>query len=705
MTHNFTVRDIEATSVAFALFALFTVIPGYVVGALLNIFAFNQRTLLARVAISISLSIAIVPIAVYLCWLSVPAVPWLLCAAAWLALPFLLMKRARQRILSSGPLSKPRAIVLAILAAWVVLGAFCLIDLQIGHRLYVSVNSYDYILRAAFTAAIDRTGVPPTNPYFYPGHGYIMRYHYFWYMLCSLVARFGGPFVTARIAVIAGTLWVGIGLVAILTQYVGRVANLRPIANRPPRDKQTLIAVALLSVTGLDILPNALTFLLSGRFNASIEWWNEPIASWVGTVIWQPHTIASLIAWTAGFLVVWDTSKHAASRARLIGASLGAAAFASGLGLSIYVSFVFGIFLMVWMVILLFRRRRTDAAMICIAGVLALALSAPYIFELSGKGSANLTGAPPQPAVQQAAPIAFTIRSFYFAEALASVLGFDRPWQIHLVNALALPLNYFLEFGFFLVVGIKQWKRIRNRGSFTDEDACGVAMVAVSVILCTFLRSNTISNNDLGWRGILIAQFVLLIWAADLWENGLFPARRVWFSAVGVMLVLGVAATAYDVVMLRIYPILLDDLAIPRYHWLAPDHNLGERTYALRQVYEKLSSELPKRAIVQQNPNASPGDLFYGLYADRQTAAETESCGVVFGGPASLCPGILTPINQLFASSNLDSAQVDMVCRNLSIDALVVKDTDSVWQDKTSWVWAREPLMGNAYARAFLCGR
>ena len=138
-------------------------------------------------------------------------------------------------------------------------------------------------------------------------------------------------------------------------------------------------------------------------------------------------------------------------------------------------------------------------------------------------------------------------------------------WKTPLAYALTLPLNYFLEFGIFFVVGIRQWKRIRAQGSLSDEDACLVAMAAASLIICTFLRSNTINTNDLGWRGIIVAQFVLLIWGAELWDNGLFPARKTLFSAVGVMLALGVATTAYDATMLRIYPVLLDDLAIPRY--------------------------------------------------------------------------------------------------------------------------------------------
>ncbi len=660
-------RDVAGISLAFVLFTLFTVIPGYVLGALLDVFAFDKRTLLARIAISICLSIAVVPIVIYLCWLIMPSIPWILCAAAWVALPVVLI-RSRPII---GPLSKQRAILLTIVAGWVVLGTLWMIDLQIGHRLYFSFLSHDYMLRAAFTAAIDRTGVPPTNPYFYPGHGYTMRYHYFWYMLCSLVQRFGAPFVTGRIAVFSGTLWSGIGLMAIVALYVQFFRSNGP--ENP--DKQMVVAVALLSVTGLDLLPFAAVSLLLRRIEASSEWWNEPVWSWADSVFWEPHTIAALVAWATGLLVIWDTSKHSERRVRISGAVVGGAAFASGLGLSIYVSFVFGIALMVCVVTLLFRGRRREASLTCLAGVLALVMAAPYVFELLGTGSGSAQ-----------APIAFAVRRFFLAEIF--VIGSGKPWQVPLVNALALPLSYFLEFGFFFVVAIRQWKKIRDRGSFSDEDACAVAMLATSIIICSFLRSNTISNNDLGWRGMLIAQFILLIWGAELWDNGLFRGKKASFNAVAAMLALGAAATVYDVTMLRIYPIVSYDIGISGYHWLAPDGNLGERTYALREVYEKLKTELPKNSIVQHNPNTEAGDLFYGLYADRQTAAETAGCGVVFGGSAALCPGILMPIQELFApSGSLDFAQVDQVCRQLSIAALVVKDTDGVWKDKASWVW------------------
>jgi hypothetical protein len=692
---NFTARDIAATSVAFVLLGLFLVVPGYVVGSLLDVFSFHRRSLLARLAIAISLSVAVVPILTYLNWRWVPAAPWAVCAAAWAVFPVLLARYVRwptvahRRLSPHRRLSKERKVVLAIVAGWIVVGTLCLVDMQIGNRLYFHVASLDYTLRAAFTAAIARTGVPPLNPFFYPGHGYVMRYHYFWYMLGGLVDRFGGALVTGRIAVIAGALWSGIALLAVVSLYA-RFFRREMAGNR---DRQVLVAVSLLSVTGLDIVPNAMICIFMRRLNATSEWWNEQVTSWINSVFWEPHTIVALVACATGLLVVWDGAKRPEPWVRISSTVICGVAFASAFGLSIYVTFVYGVFLAAWVVTLFFRGCRREATMNCMAGILALLLASPYLVEvLSGGGSAD-----------GKAPISFAVRAFYIAEALVDSAG--PRWHTVLADTLALPLNYFLEFGFFFVVGIKQWKRIRQQGKWTDEDAFGMVMLATSLIICSFFRSNTIANNDLGWRSALLAQFVLLIWAADLWEDDLFPVGRRWSSAVGVMLILGAAPIVYDVTMLRIYPVLSDDLAIPRYNWLAADHKLGERTFALRQTYERLGTLLPKRAIVQQNPNAVPEDLFYGLYADRQMAAEGGACGTVFGGPPALCPGILMPINELFSpSAHLSYTQVEGICRELSIDTVVVKDTDGIWGETGSWVWKTEPLIANGYSRAFLCG-
>ena len=44
-------------------------------------------------------------------------------------------------------------------------------------------------------------------------------------------------------------------------------------------------------------------------------------------------------------------------------------------------------------------------------------------------------------------------------------------------------------------------------------------LAATSTFICTFLRSGVIGNNDLGWRGFIPAQFVLLLWAIDIFGD------------------------------------------------------------------------------------------------------------------------------------------------------------------------------------------
>jgi hypothetical protein len=344
--------------------------------------------------------------------------------------------------------------------------------------------------------------------------------------------------------------------------------------------------------------------------------------------------------------------------------------------------------------------------------VLASALSAYYIFELLG-GHSN-QGASGGRFLQ------FEIRSFPISESLISLFQVLNGWVVAILNGLLLPLNYLLGLGFFLLVGFLQWRRMRAHRDFLGHrELCGFTLAVISILLCTFLRSGVITANDLGIRGLMLAQFVLLIWGAEL-LNEVPLARRV-NSAIDspdqlglgrngrnllvVMLALGLAGTINDLCVIRLLPILADANAVPMPKWLSPDHKLGSRTYALRQFYEDLINKIPQGAVMQHNPATDPGDLPYGLYADRQLAAETLGCGTVFGGDASSCAQIIHPITDLFEKPRVaDPRDINETCTNLSINALIVKDTDPVWADKNSWVWKTKPLLANSYARAYRCG-
>src|SRR5579864_5874048 len=132
MRESFMVSDLIATSVAFALFALFIFIPGYVFGWLVDVFDFRHRGLLARFAISTPLSIAVFPILTYLLWRWSLAAAWTLYAVCWIAF-LLLLVHERHLWLSKPRGSKRVGILLAIVAGWVVVGMLCLVDMQIGN--------------------------------------------------------------------------------------------------------------------------------------------------------------------------------------------------------------------------------------------------------------------------------------------------------------------------------------------------------------------------------------------------------------------------------------------------------------------------------------------------------------------------------------------------------------------------------------------
>ncbi len=178
-----------------------------------------------------------------------------------------------------------------------------LADLQIGHRLYFSIISLDYSVRTAFTNAISTSGLPAQSPFFFPGHPVALRYHYYWLILPALIQKIGRPFVDARQAFIAGTLWCGIGLISLMALYL-RTFSPQGAAGI---SRRTVIGVALLGVTGLDILPTLLMLwgahagLVRG-VSPSVEWWNNQVDGWLYT-----HAMGTPLHLRADRIVWWGS--------------------------------------------------------------------------------------------------------------------------------------------------------------------------------------------------------------------------------------------------------------------------------------------------------------------------------------------------------------------------------------------------------------
>jgi hypothetical protein len=417
-----------------------------------------------------------------------------------------------------------------------------------------------------------------------------------------------------------------------------------------------------------------------------MEWWNDQVTSWVGSVFWVPHSIGAMIAGFVAFLSIWYAAENVtAARGRAVHAIAAGACFASCAGESIYVAIAFAGSLLVWGLVALWMRWRLHTMLSIAAGATAALLAIPYLKQLSGGAGSG------GPLLQ------WTVRDFYPVYPLMSMLGLDRTWQITFLRLALLPLNYLLEFGFFLLVAMLQFRKYRREGKLARQDVAAICILGTAAFLCTFVRSGVIANNDFGWRGMLLAQFILLIWGAGILQE--IRTSGVYREAVA-LLILGVAGTAYGVAIDRSYFMLADaGVTAP---FFAPDRELGKRTFALRSLYEQLRTMVPAQAVVQTNPNKAAYDIFAGLYARRQIAAAATECGTTFGGDPNLCAMHLPDLKEIFQAPGVnDWEAIQSICRVSHIDVVIVEDTDPVWRDRNSWIWKREPMAANAYGRAF----
>jgi hypothetical protein len=688
--HNFTLTDISASLAAVCLFPLFVLIPGYAAAWLLDLFEFRRRTLLFRAALSVPLSIAICPILSYLTgrYFSMAAV-WALYATSWAYFVALAFQK-RKEPAPPTPTAAWR-MAAAVLAVWGALALLSLVDLQLGDRLYYSTIALDYSVRTQFIHAISSTGIPPVNPFFFPGHGEPLRYHYFWLIPCSMVDLAGGSFVGPRHAWIGGAIWCGAGFLAIVALFFRLVAYQGPQTFR----RRTLIGILLLGVTGLDILPNALLWAMYAKgltpsVQPTVEWWNEQVDGFTWTALWEAHHLAALVACLMAFLLLWEAPRHTGA-ARWKYAAAAGVALASSVGASIYIAFVFGAFLAVWTLITALKKWWPETGALVGAGALCTLLALPYLASITGASGAGGGGG---------FPFAFCIRRFFFVDNILKAQGLGQAWRLAVVDGALLPLNYVLELGFFLAAGWLWWRRRRARGEPLSRAQLAIAiMVATSLAICTFLRSTVIDNNDLGWRGFLVAQFGLLLCSVDVLSD-----RRYKRSALlAVMLTLGAAGTIYDVLMLRLYPVLADRGALPHLVWMSPDRKLGERNYAVREAYEWAQKSTPADAIVEFSPRVVWQDTPGFLYANRQIAAADQGCLAGFGGAASLCAPMIAAADRLFPERGQPAPQSTAGCESLGASLLIAKDTDSVWGLPDSWVWREKPLYANARVRVFGC--
>ena len=682
--HNFMLEDLAGSLRAIGLFPLFLVVPGYAFGWWGDLFEFRRRTALFRLAASVPLSVGLCPILTYLAGrISMNAV-WALYGILAAAFVVAVARTNRTRGTRRPSLRTlwPFAVVVAV---WLAVALFSLVDLEWGRRVYYPVSSIDNSVRSAYINAIATDGTAPDNPFFSPGHPVPLRYHYFWFILCSLAERAGAPGVTARQALIGGTFWCGVGMLALLALYL----RLFVPHDAPRFRSRMLIGCLLLGITGLDIIPSiylemqyfkgALPFVLP-----SVEWWNEHVDWFVYTALWAPHALGSLVAGLLAFLLLWK-APEAQGRGGWVRYSLAAAvALASSAGECVYVAIVLAVFLVIWTGVTAWKKWVRETAALLLAGIACVILALPYFAGLRGPAAEGYG----------AEPFQLTVRAFSFAALIPWSHGMKEWTRLLLVNLPLLPVNYLLELGLFFIAGAVQWRKFRRREEpLSRYELASILMAAVSILICTFVRSSVVARNDLGWRGFLPAQFILLLWAIDL-----IPERR---PLVTLFLILGAAGSVYDLALTRFYPVLADHGVIPPLDWMSPDRRFGERTYAERAAYEWTRDYTPPTASIQFNPKVVFQETPAMMYADRRMVAGDLQCNTAVGGDPRQCAPIVSRLKALYASGG--PSDFADACSNVPMDVVVAKDTDPVWANRQSWVWRIKPVFGNSYVRLFRC--
>lgn len=649
--------DLIALIGAFLVFPLVIVVPGFVVGFSTNVL--NFRTEAGAFSKSILLSLVTVPWTVYMCFrfVGIEAV-WVLLGSCWLLAIIFVIPRLHTFIRSTLRKVKGRHVAYVLLG--LTCSAFLIIDFQDGGHLIRPLMSHDYVKHVAVTDAISRTGLPPVNPSYFPGEPLSLFYYYFWFLFCSLVDLLGGSLIDARSAVLASVLWSGIAVLAALQIYVKTLARL---GVKGIRSGHVQLALLLLLVTGLDIIPITFSGIVQHVFMqkpvlAEILWWNDIIAWWGSSVLWVPHHVGAVLSCLVAFILIidQDQDQYKPSKASLL---LIPIALSSSVGMSIWVSITAAWCLIIWFLFVLKKKWKGELIFLFITGFLAIGFTLPFILDIQ------------QASQLQSFPVALHVKPFYNLDLMLADIN---PVILHSINFLFLPANYALELG-FLTLGVWiYWKYRSNlKIPLNRAELFLLVLFCACLFFCTFFRS-AIINNDLGWRGFMFVQFLLILYSTPLLD-----ALSGNTTALPFELSQTVKLSAKILLVLSCLT-LLAEIYIGRFHPLGPVH---DQTVAVRQAHEWLDQNLKPDTIVQHNPDTNI-EYFHALYGNRQVAIADALYGQLYGIRKELFDSTYAEVLTLFRQET-EIEQTKHLVAQYGIDALLVKRRDAVWADSNKW--------------------
>lgn len=708
--------QLSASLLAIPAFIPATVCTGYLTAWFTNLHSFRQRSLVEQLFWSVPLSLGVSTIAAVLIakFTSLMTVVFFFLTAGivWLAVlgrEWLQPRRAdRKRTIGWQPLGDT-ALILALI--WIAVAILSLIDWQRGHQLFMSIAAYDHASRVNWTESILRTGVPPANPLYWYKQAASLRYYYFWNVVCAAVTQMSR--LSTRAVFIASCVWAGFALAALIGLYLKHF-----LAAGARLRRQFLLCLSLLMVTGLDICVNFWNLLyLHKPLPDDLEWWSaSQVTSWLDSLLWAPHHIASFICCMFAFLLAWMAGENS-ERTSVVSVVLIAFMLASAFGLSVYVAFGFFLVMLIWALWqIVVERKYRSATLLAMGGAGAVVLLIPYLRELMTHTSSGLQGG---------SIFTLTVREMFPPDGLLATHLFQQLAVNHaaaarnMANLVLLVPGYVVELGFYLAVFliylIPVW---RGRTPLSAAQRSLTVIAVSTLVIISVIRSSVLTSNDFGWRAALLLQFPLLLFASEVitgWKlderknnaaadwAGLPRNTPHWLRSIAALaLIVGVGSTVCQALLLR-FSIPLAQAHLRAVH----DPNAGRlphNAYISAIGYAQLDASIPHDAIVQFNPDTEPylrsADLF-GV--DHQTAIlhDHPYCGAELGGNPSGCAPMAAAIDSLFTGATAEQAR--SVCQQFGIQYLVARVYDPAWNDRSGWVWTLKPVVEDTEFRTLEC--
>ena len=130
--------------------------------------------------------------------------------------------------------------------------------------------------------------------------------------------------------------------------------------------------------------------------------------------------------------------------------------------MSVYVTFTFVVAVALWLLALIAQRNWTETTMFVGAGAVAALWALPFLSSLRGPAGGSDFAE-------------FALRPFPVGLRIAQQIGIHIQTQsaVTLFDAIFLPINYALELGFFLAIGVMRLRQLRRGKVEADPKRTG----------------------------------------------------------------------------------------------------------------------------------------------------------------------------------------------------------------------------------------